>query len=359
MDWLRSLPSFADVSTVVVVDGGGSHSRAAVVQADGTLVGYAEGGPTNSRSAGDELAAANVGSVIDDAVHSGHGGTDAAHPPTVRAVLVSSASVDTQAHAAVLAGGVRPVVPDDATISVVADTLGCWAATAKLEPAVAVISGTGCAVLAGSLHQGSRRYGGWDYVLGDEGSGFALGRAALREALFVAEGSSDAHALSEAVLRRLGIRETDELFDKVYKPSVDKSKVAAFATDLLELAAQGDPQADRLVAAQAALLADTVAAAFRDFSDLGTLGCFGSIWKADVYRAHFRAALAERVAHVPQVVDPGDTSMVGSFRLVLRHGPQGQAGAGEDAACDRFADHLAAAKQAAADAAASSVGGAS
>jgi N-acetylglucosamine kinase-like BadF-type ATPase len=346
VDWLRSLPEYADVSGVVVVDGGGTRSRAGVAAGDGELLGYAEGGPTNSRSAGDAEAAKNVAEVIDTAIRSEHG-TRSISGDEVTAVLVSSASVDTAAHAEVLASGVRTVVGSSATIAVVADTIGCWAATAKLAPAVAVIAGTGSSVLAGSLEQGSRRYGGWDYVLGDEGSGFALGRAALRETLFVAEGSSTARRLADAVRERLGIDETDELFDKVYKPEVDKARVASFAADVLDLAAAGDADCLRIVDEQAGLLADTVAAAFRDFTDLGTLGCFGGIWNAAVYQHAFGDALASRVDRLPNVVHPGDTSMVGSYRLVLRHGSNGVADAAEDAAVDRFAEELAQAKEAA------------
>lgn len=356
MDWLHAVPEYLDVSTVVVVDGGGTRSRAAVARGDGELLGYAEGGPTNSRSSGDAEAATNVGAVIDAALHSSHGSAPADQPPEVTAVLVTSASVDTPAHAEVLAAGVRRVVPGSATIAVVADTLGCWAATADLAPAVAVIAGTGSAVLAGTLEQGSRRYGGWDYVLGDEGSGYALGRAGLRETLFVAEGSSGATAIAEAVKQRLGIDETDELFDEVYKPEVDKARVASFATDVLDLAAKDDPDARRIVAEQAGLLADTVAAALRDFGDLGTLGCFGGIWNAQVYREAFAAALAARVEHPPTLVHPGDTAMVGTFRIVLRHHTGGAAGPTEDAAVDRFAGELSAAKEEAKAMAAASAG---
>jgi N-acetylglucosamine kinase-like BadF-type ATPase len=340
VDWLRSLADFPDVSTVVVVDGGGTRSRAAVATGGGEVLGYAEGGPTNSRSAGDRHAAENVRAVIADALAA------AARPIAPSAVLVSSASVDTQAHAAVLAGGVRQVVPDPAVVAVVADTIGCWAATAACDPAVAVIAGTGSAVLAGSLDQGSRRYGGWDYVLGDEGSGYALGRAALREVLLVSEGRSDGTDLADQVRERLAIAETDELFDLIYKPAVDKAEIASFASVVLDLADRGDARARALVAEQTALLADTVAPAFADFSGLETLGCFGGIWNAAHYRAQFAAALADRVPSQPTIVYPGDVAMVGSFRLVLRKGPPQDRPARDDAV-DRFEAGLLAAKAAA------------
>lgn len=340
MDWLRSIPRFDDVATVVVVDGGGTGSRAAVATAAGELLGYAEGGPTNSRSAGDDDAAEHLRAVIAGALAA------AARPLSPTAVLVSSASVDTSAHAAVLTAGVRKVVPDGARIAVMADTIGCWAATARLEPAVAVIAGTGSAVLAGSLEQGSRRYGGWDYVLGDEGSGYAMGREALRQVLLVSEGRSEATILADACRDRLGIDETDELFDLIYKPEVDKSYIASFATDVLGLATQGDPHSSAIVDDQVRLLAETVAAAFSDFKGIRALGCFGGIWNVDTFRTRFDRAIVAAVGHRPEIVHPGDVAMAGSFRLVLRHGPAGVAGgdAAEDAAVERFTADLARAK---------------
>ena len=338
MDWLRSIPAFPDVSTVVVVDGGGTGSSAAVATASGEVLGYAKGGPTNSRSAGDADAAENTRAVIAGALAA------AARPLAPTAVLVSSASVDTEAHAAVLAGGVRQVVPDSATISVVADTIGCWAATAKLEPAVAVIAGTGSAVLAGALDQGSKRYGGWDYVLGDEGSGYALGRAALREVLLVHEGRSNGSFLADAVRDRLGVAETDELFDLIYKPEVDKAFIASFATDLLTLATQGDPRSDALVEEQVRLLADAVAGAFREFTGLHTLGCFGGLWNQQIYRTRFGRAVVAATGRQPTVVYPGDVAMAGSFRLLVRRTPGGVPGEREDTAVARFEEGMLAAK---------------
>jgi N-acetylglucosamine kinase-like BadF-type ATPase len=351
VDWLRSIPAFPDVATVVVVDGGGTGSRATVATADGEVLGYARGGPTNSRSAGDAEAAENTRAVIASALADANTRAviasalaDAARPLSPTAVLVSSASVDTEAHARVLADGVRKVVPGPATISVVADTIGCWAATAALEPAVAVIAGTGSSVLAGALDQGSRRYGGWDYVLGDEGSGYALGRAALREVLLVSEGRSGGTALAEAVRDRLGIDETDELFDRIYKPEVDKAAIAAFATDVLNLASDGDARSGELVDEQVGLLAEAVAAAFRDFDGIDTLGCFGGIWNVATYLDRFRAAVVDAVGREPAIVHPGDVAMAGSFRLVLRHGPDGASRPREDEAVRRFEDGLRAAK---------------
>jgi N-acetylglucosamine kinase-like BadF-type ATPase len=162
--------------------------------------------------------------------------------------------------------------------------------------------------------------------------------------LLVSEGRSDGTALAEAVRERLDIDETDELFDLIYKPEVDKAYIASFAKDVLRLATDGDRRSDAIVEEQVRLLADTVAGAFREFTGIHTLGCFGGIWNVPFYRTRFNRAVIAATGRQPTVVYPGDVAMAGSFRLVVRHKPGGAPGPTEDAAVERFEAGLLAAK---------------
>ena len=62
MDWLRSIPAFPDVSTVVVVDGGGTGSRAAVATGDGAPPAI-DGGPVTDGGAASDGAVSDGGGV--------------------------------------------------------------------------------------------------------------------------------------------------------------------------------------------------------------------------------------------------------------------------------------------------------
>ena len=63
------------------------------------------------------------------------------------------------------------------------------------------------------------RCGGWGYLLGDEGSGYAIGRAALQLALRRLEAGSEPEPLRRTVLHALGVSSVSELTNSVYKCS--------------------------------------------------------------------------------------------------------------------------------------------
>ena len=108
------------------------------------------------------------------------------------------------------------------------------------------MDGAGCVLIAGtgSICFGvnndgvSARCGGYGHILDDAGSGYAIGRAALREAVRSADGRSEPSALSRTVLARFphGI---GELVEYVYSKA-DKADIAAFATTVIECAESGD-----------------------------------------------------------------------------------------------------------------------
>ena len=85
------------------------------------------------------------------------------------------------------------------------DALVALEAGAPGEPGVVVISGTGSISYGRNAQGEAARAGGWGYVLGDEGSGYWIGRAALRAVLRQADrrGPVDrAHGAAAEAFRR-------------------------------------------------------------------------------------------------------------------------------------------------------------
>lgn len=299
---------------IAVVDGGGTKSRVAIVDDDGTLRGWAMGGPTNSRSVGEDEALDHLCKAIDDAV--ADAGIDGAD---VGLCLVTSASIDTDQISDLLSAGVRERSLPNATVPVVSDTLGCWAVTADLRPAVAVISGTGSVVLAADRErQRWDRLGGWDFLLGDEGSGFSLGRAALREVLFVDEGRRPDTGLAQPVLLAFGVPDADHVGDAVHKPEIDKAKIADLAKVLLARADDGHERAREIVRQELEPLASAVATGLgRIDSDPVPLGLFGGTFSSPFFREAFLARVTELADGRP--FDPTEprTAIVGALQVAV------------------------------------------
>lgn len=337
INWIAQVPPRPTGGLIAVVDGGATHSRVAVATPAGELVGYSNGGPTNGRSVGDDRAVDNLVAVVSAAM--ADGGVD---PNAVTYCLVTSASIDTLEHSERMSAGVRPLL-GDAVVATVPDPMGCWASTNALGPAVGVIAGTGSVVVAADRERGLwRRFGGWDYLLGDEGSGYGLGRATLQEAMLVAEERSDATALAAAVLAspyatERGVRDAEGLPDAIHKPSVDKAWIASFATILLGLADGGDEPSLRILRRETGILAAAAAAgvdALDASVDPVVVGLFGGTFASRSQRETFVDGVRARSDRPVELVVPEHSALVGAFVIANGWGADG----GGEQANDRLTE---------------------
>lgn len=315
MNWFQFLPTVDGLRHAVVVDGGGTQSRAALAAVDGALIGYAEGGPTSGRAVGNEAALTNLIAVVAAAIEDAGLGYDA-----VDYCLVASAAVDTRRHSAFLCDGLSQALGLSCPIMAVPDTLGCWAVTNELGPAVAAIAGTGSVILAGDLSVGlCYRLGGWDFLLGDEGSGFGIGREMLRETMRVGEGRSSAEGLARICLDRLGINHPDELPDRVTKP-IDKALIASLAEDALDVAASGDDTARQLVSGHVESLAELVcigAARLHIVDGPLHIGQFGGLFSSTYYASLFEDFITRKLGADIRLIRPRLGAISGGLALVL------------------------------------------
>jgi glucosamine kinase len=163
------------------IDGGGTGCRAAVADEAGRVLGRGQSGPANIAS-DPEAARANILAATRQAVTDALGATVAAReiPHLVAGLGLAGAN------AAGAAGRLRLALPFARArieTDAVAAALGALAGADGIVAAM----GTG-SVFAVQQHGVIRCYGGWGLVLGDEGSGAWLGRAALSRALRATDG---------------------------------------------------------------------------------------------------------------------------------------------------------------------------
>src|SRR3954463_8553568 len=108
-------------------------------------------------------------------------------------------------------------------------------------PGIVVSAGTG-SVAVGRDRAGKRhRMGGYGWQMGDEGSGYAIGRAALGAVSRAIDGRSPKTALSEKVLGATRSSDFDALIR--WAAGASPAEVAALAPHVLAVAANGDPLA--------------------------------------------------------------------------------------------------------------------
>ena len=93
---------------------------------------------------------------------------------------------------------------------------------------IVIVSGTGSIAYGRNEHGEASRAGGWGYVLGDEGSGYWIGRLALRAVVRHADGRGRVTSLTPRLLAHFGVERAAELIHKVYheeaEPPVDRGR---------------------------------------------------------------------------------------------------------------------------------------
>lgn len=123
---------------------------------------------------------------------------------------------------------------------VVNDALVALEAGAPGQPGVVVIAGTGSIAYGRNERNQAARAGGWGYVLGDEGSGYWIGRAALRAVLRAADRRGPATRLSGLLLDYYGVPKAPDLIHQVYQGVLRPSAIAALAKCVQTAFTDGD-----------------------------------------------------------------------------------------------------------------------
>ena len=155
---------------------------------------------------------------------------------------------------------------------------------------VAVICGTG-SVVYGYDGNTLRRFGGWGYLFDSAGSGFDIGRDAIRHALKAEEGECPETALSRAVHENLGGGVFDNI-SEIYAKG--KDHIASFAPVVIDLAAKGDPDALEIVKRTTDRLASLInrAAKTHSYGDLVVIAG-GLTARRDVVEPLLRDAISD------------------------------------------------------------------
>ena len=178
-----------------------------------------------------------------------------------------------------------------------------------------VAAGTGTVCVA----RGPRRWAkvdGWGSLLGDAGSGFAIGRSGLDAALRELDGRGGSKALLAAAEQRFG--DAAGIAEAVYRSPVPTRTVASFARDVARVAAEGDAAARSILEAAGSELAVTACAALArafDPGDTAAVSYAGSIFEAGPPLMDAFAREMVRMRPDAQLVPPEGDALAGAIFL--------------------------------------------
>jgi N-acetylglucosamine kinase-like BadF-type ATPase len=134
-----------------------------------------------------------------------------------------------------------------ARILVVNDALISLQAAIGEAPGIVIVSGTGSIAYGRDRAGNAARAGGWGYALGDEGSGYWIGRLAMRAVVRAADGRGSPTSLTERLLAHFGAQRPDELLQTVYHASFRPAAFAALAVHVQQARDAGDAAATTIL----------------------------------------------------------------------------------------------------------------
>lgn len=233
------------MSTVLGIDGGGTRTRASIVDGEQVLA-FAENGSIKRLRVGTKAAETNLRAILED-VFSKAG---------VKNVKAASAGV---------ASATMPGVKDWITgvfsefgvkhSEVVGDEVIALDGAFKGGPGILQIAGTGSNCIGRAPDGGRESAGGWSSRLGDEGSGYWIGLHAVRQALRAFDHEEPTQIL-KIVSGIWGTKTLEELVN--LGDSTPGPDFAALAPAVSKLAEEGDLVALNVLQQAADDLVDSV-----------------------------------------------------------------------------------------------------
>jgi glucosamine kinase len=252
---LPSPPPGTVAGVIIGLDIGGTKTRGVRFE-DGVAVADESAGSSNVQNVSRDEAALNLADLF-----SRIGGGP------VSRVYAGAGGIDTDDDAAALAALIQPHVPG-AKVTVVHDSRLLLAAGGAAT-GVAVIAGTGSAAWGRNAAGEEARAGGWGYLLGDEGSGYWLGREAVRHSLRRMNQGLPTDVLTHALLAACGVDHPNKLIALFHSAGTGRRFWAQQARLVVDAAAAGHLESQALLDQAGKDLADLAAQVLRNLGISG------------------------------------------------------------------------------------------
>ncbi len=226
----------------VGVDAGGS-SLDCVIERDGVTTGV-HGNAANVRTEGIDGAATQIAAAVRFGLHD----------EAFDALVVGAAGAGDTTIARALESELRTYFPDS-VIAVHDDAEIALRAAVPQGDGAVLIAGTGSIAYA-RVGEEAHRAGGYGYLLGDDGSGFAIGRAALAQMLRWYDGRAAHSELFDAIAARMQVGDAQALLGRIYGEPNMVGAVASLAQLVLARAGAGERVATKIIQNAASELVD-------------------------------------------------------------------------------------------------------
>src|SRR2546430_893666 len=228
---------------VIGIDTGGTKTVCLLADEHGAIVSEGRGPGANLHAAGELAVEKVLHEVMEQAIGDRVIGDRSIVPA---AVCLGIAGVDREDEERTVRAIMRRI-GYRSRVLVVNDALIALVAGAGDDPGIVIIAGTGAIVYGRNASGEAARAGGWGHMIGDEGSGYWIGKEALAAVMRGADGRGPETALAAEILAHFGVADVSRLPRIVYDREMPRMSVAAMGPIVQAVASDGDAVAMRIL----------------------------------------------------------------------------------------------------------------
>lgn len=238
---------------VMGIDGGGTKTHVIVADRRGNIVAEATAGATNPNTvAAKELEREFQGLFLTLKKQNSAALKDTA------AVFAGMSGAGSIGNKTKLHKLLQELLPGDTAVQVEMDTVNALYSGTYGSPGIVQIAGTGSITYGVNAERAEMRVGGWGYLFGDEGSGYAIGRQGLAAALKYFDGRGAETRLLELICKHFSVNHPQKLITKVYAAASPKSEISPLSKIVFQAYKEGDIVATNILLGSAQELAHNI-----------------------------------------------------------------------------------------------------
>lgn len=297
------------------VDGGGSKTAALVIDENGQALGRGQAGASNHLRVGIDAATRNVERAVNialveagiairqvDYAYCGIAGAD--HPAHRQRVIDALNIFFPRGNF---------IVDNDARIALTG--------AVGFSSGIVIISGTGSVAFGRNEEGQEARAGGWGPTLGDEGSGYAIGREGLSAIVRAHDGRGRKTKMTELLCYDYDMCTPEDLPRFVYASTTHADDIARYGKLVIEAARTGDEVAGEILERAGTELGECVLAVARRLRltdrEFPVAYVGGAFHAGDLLLDPMRRVLGQQ-APGADLIQPKNTPVEGAAMMAIR-----------------------------------------
>ena len=297
---------------LIVFDCGATKTECALTDISGNILYTTTDGAANFLVTGTDGTSKIILSLLNDCIKKSN-----ADYSEIEQMVIGAAGAGRKKDVEKLESSLHEIFSSDGikikSLKVVSDAQIALQGAFPNEAGCILIAGTGSIIYGKDENGNIYRAGGFGRLIGDEGSGFSIGRKGLQAAAKYFDGRGDETLIVKLIEEKYFIKTADELITKVYKENFD---IASIAEIVISAAQKEDQIAHHILLEESEELVHHIGTMMKKMSTIDLRVSFaGSLISNDnIYSEMFRDKIKTSLPSV-KIVAPKHSPIEGAIIL--------------------------------------------